>query len=62
MDADAGFTYLGRIDTQPGEEYFYSTWTRGVFMDGTVHAVNAEAVRSADLLDIEHTIGRLDLD
>ncbi|MCU0577801.1 MAG: beta-propeller domain-containing protein, partial [Desulfobacterota bacterium] len=62
MDADEGFTYLGRIDTQPGEEYFYSTWTRGVFMDGTVHAVNAEAVRSADLLDIEHTLSRLDLD
>jgi hypothetical protein len=61
MDASSGFTFLGRIDMQTGEDWFYSTWTRGVFMDDIVHAVHADAVRSADVGDIGHTVSTLSL-
>jgi len=62
MDGSSGFTFLGRIDTQPGEDWFYSTWTRGVFMGDSVHAVRADEVKSAYVNDIGHTISTLSLE
>jgi hypothetical protein len=62
LDRDAGFSLLGRISTLADEGLFYSYWTRGIFMEDSVLAVNADAVWSAEASDIEHTLGRLDLD
>lgn len=54
---DGGFEYLGRIDTAPLEEtYYYYNWTRGLFIDEDVYAVNAEAVRSAPIEDINGSV------
>ncbi|MCX5851614.1 MAG: beta-propeller domain-containing protein [Deltaproteobacteria bacterium] len=62
LQAGEGFDYLGRISTAAGEEFFYSYWTRGIFIGDSVYAVNTDAVRSADVADIEHTIRTLDLE
>jgi hypothetical protein len=54
-----GFTMLGRIDTMPGLDQFYSSWLRGVFMGDTVFAVDSTAVRCAQIEDIPNTISML---
>ncbi|MEE8397866.1 MAG: beta-propeller domain-containing protein [Desulfobacterales bacterium] len=55
-----GFEYLGRIDTSEST-IRYPDWTRGVFIDDSVYAVKRDAVRSADIDDIENTVSVLDL-
>jgi len=62
MDRDAGFSLMGRISTLIDEGLYYSYWTRGVFMNDSVLAVNMDAVWFADARDIEHTLSKLPLE
>lgn len=59
LNAGVGFDYLGRISTATDEYPIYGYWTRGIFMDDTVHVVNQNEVNSANVSDIEHTIHTL---
>ena len=55
VSADRGFEYLGRISTARKTPQIYTGdyWTRGIFIDQDVYAVNDEAVRSAPIEDME---------
>jgi inhibitor of cysteine peptidase len=59
VSSNTGFSFLGRIDTEPEPEtyqpYFFNPWTRSVFVDKQVYAVTSEAVWSAliDQIDQE---------
>jgi len=52
---NVGFEYLGRISTDLNSY----DWTRGVFINNSVYAVQSDAVRSADINDIESTVHTL---
>ena len=55
-----GFEYLGRINAATEDPYYYaSPWLRGLFINNDVYAVNNEAVRSADIEDIENTVNEI---
>lgn len=64
VDKEDGFQQLGRISTSSETEeywYYYSDWTRGIFIDENVYAVTPEAVKAAAIDDIEGTIQSLDI-
>ncbi len=52
---EGGFEYLGRISNDTA----YNSWLRGVFIGEDVYAVNEDAVRSAQVEDIEGSIETL---
>ena len=53
VSAEAGFEELGRIDTQYYDYWYYWTpFTRGVFIEDDVFAVTNEGVRGAPVSDI----------
>ncbi len=52
-----GFELLGKISTTSSKTY--SNWTRGIFVDTSIYAVNEWSVRSAQVDDIEHTVNEL---
>ena len=58
--AESGFEFLGRIDTEPSA-MTYPDWTRSVFIDDSVYAIKRNAVRSADIDDIENSVSILSL-
>lgn len=62
VDPATGFTFQGRIATQPGTPGFtYSPWTRGLFAADSVYAVTPPGVFSAQLSDIQNTVKHLDI-
>jgi len=61
----SGIKFLGRIDTAPaGSTYYYywSEWTRGVFIGDYVYTATSDAVKAADLNDIGGTVWSLGLE
>ncbi len=53
VSAEEGFSELGRIDTRIDDGgWYYTAFTRGVFIDDTVFAVTNSVVRGAPLDDI----------
>ena len=57
LSLEGGFDFLGRISTNAIDDYyFYSNWTRGIFIDKWVYAVNTEQVGSAETEAIVDTI------
>lgn len=61
ININGGFEYLGRIDTDWNntQSYYGDYWTRGIFINDDVYAVNIEAVRSAPIEDIEGSVSEL---
>lgn len=61
ISIEEGFEYLGRISTsqETSQTYNNQYWSRGLFIDQDVYAVNHEAVRSANVDDIENTVNTL---
>ena len=53
-----GFELLGRMSTSQAGG---NSWTRGVFIDNSIYAIKSDAVRSADVDDIENTVNVLAL-
>ncbi len=64
VSTDNGFNFLGRISTEneSGTGLYSSAWTRGIFVDPNVYAVTGDAVRSAEIDNIEETIQTLYLE
>ena len=59
VTADAGFTFLGRISTQPtGPDtgFFFPSFTRGVFIDNAVYAVTSLGAQAALVDDVPNVI------
>jgi inhibitor of cysteine peptidase len=59
------FKLLGKISTLSVLDeygYYYNDWTRGIFIDDKIYAVTEEAVRSAEIIDIEGTIQSLTIE
>lgn len=59
VSIENGFESIGRISTSSELNeywYYYNDWTRGVFIVDNVYAVTRDAVRSAEINDIEGTI------
>jgi uncharacterized secreted protein with C-terminal beta-propeller domain len=60
VSTDNGFNLLGFISTvrDLGDKTlsYYSPWTRGIFVEDHVYAVNPEAVRSARIDQIEGSV------
>lgn len=66
VTVEQGFEEQGRISTRPdnGEQpewYYYSNWTRGVFIGEHVYAVTDERIRSAALSDVNTVLDTLEL-
>lgn len=62
VDPATGFSFQGRIATQPGTpDWTYTPWTRGLFAAGSVFAVTPAGVFSAQLSDIQTTVNHLDI-
>lgn len=61
ISTENGFSHLGTIETGNAYSSYYSTWTRGVFMDDHVFAVQKNAVYSAEYNAISTTTNTLDL-
>lgn len=61
VSIEDGFEYLGRISTaQDISQISYDEyWARGLFINQDVYAVDKEAVRSANVDDIENTLSSL---
>ena len=60
-----GFDFIGRIATLPKLDQYWNTYgsyTRGIFIEDLVYAVTSDAVRSAEISDIENTIETLWID
>ncbi len=57
VSTGTGFELLGKISTIPCETY--SSWTRGIFVDTSVYAVNESSVKSAQIDDIENTVSEV---
>lgn len=65
VDTTDGFEFVGRISTSPGPDnvgYYYSRWTRGVFIGDTIHAVTPKAINSANLDNIKSSVESLSLE
>ncbi len=58
VSTENGFDLLGRINTERDSfgPIAYRAWTRGIFVDQMVYAVTDDAVRSAEIDQIEDTI------
>jgi inhibitor of cysteine peptidase len=50
VSADTGFAHMGRIPME-ADKYYYG-WSRGVFIDDAVYAVNAKMAKKADISNI----------
>lgn len=61
ISVEEGFEYLGRISTSQETSQTYSNeyWSRGLFINQDVYAVTHEAVRSANVDDIENSVNTL---
>ncbi|MBC2716750.1 MAG: hypothetical protein HF978_15710 [Desulfobacteraceae bacterium] len=57
------FEYAGRIRMTPeqGDLYFYPDWIRGIFINDSIYAVNADTITAADVQLIEEILDRIDL-
>jgi hypothetical protein len=56
VSAEDGFTELGRINTQfTGSGYYWTSFTRGVFIGDDVFAVTDRGVRAAPVADLAST-------
>jgi hypothetical protein len=53
VSAETGFTELGRISTTFDQAYWWTAFTRGVFIGDDVFAVTNQGVRGAPIDDIE---------
>jgi len=58
VTVEGGFEKIGEITTSEASDqyWYYSGWTRGIFIEDHVYAVTPEAVRSAYINNIEGTI------
>jgi uncharacterized secreted protein with C-terminal beta-propeller domain len=58
VSSQNGFSLLGRIRTQSDSDHgtYHRGWTRGIFVDQMVYAVTDDAVRSAQIEQIEGTV------
>ncbi len=56
VSTDKGFDFLGRIKTRP-----FGYWTRGIFIDKTVYAVQEDGISNAEITDIPNTIHSISL-
>lgn len=61
VSSETGFSPLGTLKTNSDTEWYYSSWTRGLFIDDHVFAVDQDAVRSAEYEAIDTTITTLTL-
>jgi len=55
VTTDNGFKNLGRISTRPTAsqtDYYYNGWTRGIFIEDYVYAVQSNTIRAAEWEDI----------
>jgi uncharacterized secreted protein with C-terminal beta-propeller domain len=60
VTTDTGFDFKGRISTQPpSQTYGSARWTRGLFVDRYVYAVTEDALKSAEIENIESSIRAL---
>lgn len=59
VSADAGFTLMGRIPLEI--DMYYYGWSRGVFIDDAVYAVNTGIVKKADISEISEPFETLKL-
>lgn len=64
ISIENGFEYLGRMSTistiqDTSQTYNNQYWSRGFFIDQDVYAVTHEAVRSANVDDIENSVNTL---
>jgi uncharacterized secreted protein with C-terminal beta-propeller domain len=61
ISIEDGFEYLGRINTtlETSQTYSNEYWSRGLFINQDVYAVTHEAVRSANVEDIENSLSSL---
>ncbi len=61
ISIENGFDYLGRISTAQDTSQTYNNgyWLRGLFIDEHVYAVTHEALRSANIDDIENSVNTL---
>ena len=60
---EEGFKQIGRISTSElsQEDWHYSNWTRGIFIDDRVYAITPDVVRPAETADIGGTIQSIGL-
>jgi uncharacterized secreted protein with C-terminal beta-propeller domain len=61
----SGFDFIGRIATRSEWDtywYDYGCYTRGIFIDDRVYAVTSDAVRSAEIINIEETLESIVID
>ncbi|MBN1342823.1 MAG: beta-propeller domain-containing protein [Phycisphaerae bacterium] len=63
VTSEDGFDLQGRISTIDALDnwYYYSSWTRGVFIGDYVYAVTDERIRSAGLGDVNTVLDTLEL-
>lgn len=62
VTADAGFEFLGRISTRPtGDEFdfFFPSFSRGVFIDDMFYAVTSLSVQAAPTSDLTNPVGKV---
>jgi serpin B len=60
ISSNSGFNLLGRISTRNNNAIDkYNRWTRGIFVDQQVYAVTDNAVRSAQIDQIEESVKTL---
>jgi hypothetical protein len=61
VSPEDGFVLLGRVSTRSADDGWFTPWTRGVFVDDTVYAITADAVRRAPVDGIETGVDTLPL-
>jgi uncharacterized secreted protein with C-terminal beta-propeller domain len=60
ISPESGFDLLGRMSTENGNDTkTYNRWTRGIFVDRQVYAVTDNAVRRAQINQIEESVETL---
>ena len=62
VGTEDGFEFMGRISTIPDPYaggYYYSPWTRGIFIGNNVYAVTPDSVNAARIDDIQGTVQKL---
>ncbi len=55
VDADTGFTELGRLASVTYEDQWWTEWRRAAFIDDDLYAITPAGVRAADIADIGTT-------
>ncbi len=62
VTVDTGFNYLGRVSTVPeGQDYWWSSFTRGVFIGEHVYAVTDLMVATAAVADLDTVVATVEL-